>query len=251
MMKGKKKSKDILNRTNSALMKEYEHVVQYRNGNQEAYQMLMALCASRIRLTVKQYANCGVPQEDLEQEAHIGLLYAIERYDPKFNVRFVTYASYWIRQAVLDAINKVGNFIYLPKDVLRKRQRIIRMANLICLMSGQEATAVQIAESLGMEETEVQDILKYTIILKPIENLGEKFEVVDSEESITDALLSTLPSLERTVMELRYGVFGEVKSKAFVGDLLGITPERVRQIEKYALKKLRHPARKKGLEGLW
>lgn len=235
----------------SSLEEEYQYIVMYRNGNQGAYDKLKELCDGQMQWIVKQYTNCGIPQEDLMQEAQIGMLFAIERYNPKYNVRFVTYATYWMREAVLEAINKTGNLIYLPRDIQRKRQKVIRMSNLICLLSGGEATAEQLAESLMMEVNEVEEILKYTVVLKPIEELGGQEVSVENSNNIVDLLLSTLPSIERKVLQLRYGMVGSVRTFVNVGEILQITPERARQIEKKALRKLQHPARKKGLEGLW
>lgn len=235
----------------SSVEEEHKYVEMYRNGNLKMYENLKELCDSQIRRVVTQYSNCGIPQEDLVQEALIGLLFAIERYNPVYNVRFVTYATYWIREAVLEAINKTGNLIYLPRDIQRKRQKIIRMSNLICLLSGEEATVEQLAESLKMEVSEVEELLKYTVVLKPVEELGRQEVSQETSSNIVDLLLSTLPSIERKVLQLRYEVGGSVRTFAKVGELLQITPERARQIEKKALKKLQHPARKKGLEGLW
>lgn len=235
----------------SSIEEEFKYVEMYRNGNPHVYEKLKALCDSQIWRVVKQYSNCGILQEDLMQEALIGLLFAIEKYDPAFNVRFVTYATYWIREAVLEAINKTGSFIYLPRDIQRKRQKIIRMSNLICLLSGEEATAEQLAESLKMEVNEVEELLKYTVVLKPVEEMDGKEVFEGAGNSIVDLLLSTLPSIERKVLQLRYGVAGGVRTFAKVGELLQMTPERARQLEKKALKKLQHPARKRGLEGLW
>lgn len=235
----------------TSLEEEYKYVELYRKGNLGAYEKLKELCDSQIRWVVKQYANCGIPQEDLIQEALIGMLFAIERYDTAYDVRFITYASYWIREAVLEAINKTGNLIYLPRDMQRKRQKIIRMSNLICLLSGGEATAEQLAESLKMEVNEVEELLKYTVVLKPTEELGRQDASEEKGNNIADLLLSTLPSIERKVLKLRYEVAGSVRTFVKVGEMLQMTPERVRQIEKKALRKLRHPARRKGLEGLW
>lgn len=251
MKKIESEGKEVVKILKPSIEEEFKYVEMYRQGNLEIYEKLKELCDSQIWRVVKQYANCGIPQEDLMQEALIGLLYAIEKYEPMFNVRFVTYAAYWIRAAVLEAINKTGNFIYLPRDIQRKRQRIIRMSNLICLLSGEEATAEQLAESLNMEVNAVEELLKYTVILKPNEELDRREESEVDGDSIVDLLLSTLPSIERKVLQLRYGVAGDVRTFAKVGEMLQITPERVRQIEKKVLKKLRHPARKRGLEGLW
>ncbi|MBQ2886859.1 MAG: sigma-70 family RNA polymerase sigma factor [Alphaproteobacteria bacterium] len=235
----------------SSMEEEFKYVEMYRNGNPHVYEKLKELCDSQIWRIVKQYSNCGIPQEDLMQEALIGLLFAIEKYDPAFSVRFATYATYWIREAVLEAINKTGSFIYLPRDIQRKRQKIIRMSNLICLLSGEEATAEQLAESLKMEVDEVEELLKYTVVLKPVEELDGKEVFEGTGSNIVDLLLSTLPSIERKVLQLRYEVAGGVRTFAKVGELLQMTPERARQLEKKALKKLQHPARKRGLEGLW
>lgn len=234
-----------------SIEEEFKYVEMYRKGDFEMYEKLKGLCDSQIRRVVTQYSNCGIPQEDLVQEALIGLLFAIERYDPTYNVRFVTYATYWIREAVLEAINKTANLIYLPRAIQRKRQKIIRMSNLICLLSGEEATAEQLAESLKMEVNEVEELLKYTVVLKPVEELGRQEEFKETGGNIVDLLLSTLPSIERKVLQLRYGNAGSVRPFLKVGEMLQMTPERARQIEKKALKKLQHPARKKGLEGLW
>lgn len=234
---------------------ERQLIVRYKMGDREAATILYSVYCSNTARVAAQYKNMGLPMDDLVQEASIGFLYAIYHYNMKFQVRFSTYAAYWSRQAILDALNKTSEVIYLPRSVRKKRRDLLRESNMFLLMTGKEATPEILAKKLKMEVDEVVTILHYTVVPVPLDEeilIGSSECESEASEELLDALLSTLPENEKEVLQLRYGIGKDAAlSLKETGTVLGITAERARQLEKRALHKLMHPARKKGLKDLW
>ena len=236
-----------------SLDQDWKFVRESRSGDERATMILIQSCEKIMNTVIRKYQSPCIMWEDLHQEAVIGVIQAIKGFDIQYGVRFSTYASYWIRQAVLDTVNQ--QIISLPLEIRKKRRDIYNTANMHLLATGQEITVCELSKELALEESEIIEILKYTQLPVPLENFWETaYEEADqdSEEDFTQALLSTLPELERQVLCLRYGIT-EKRSYTLkeISYSLGLTMERVRQIEKKALHKLVHPARKRGLRGLW
>lgn len=248
----------FLNRPIDLTMEEErDYIHRYQNGDINVGEKLLYAEYAQIKHIIGNYKNLGVPVEDLLQEACIGTLYAIKHFRSDYQVRFSTYAAYWIRQFVLNAINRQSGIIFLPRKKRKKQRELLDMANMIFLTTGKEATPEQLAEMNKMEVCEVNEILQFTVLPAPLNPALLEGESVSYDEGNTlmdliDVLLSTLPKRERQILVLRYGI-GHSRSMTLeeVGRIIGVTAERVRQIEKKALHKLTHPARKKGLIGLW
>lgn len=233
------------------------------------------LIESNLLLVVsiaKRYRESGVPLLDIIQEGNIGLMRAAERYDGSKGFRFSTYATYWIRQAITRALNTQSQSIHIPAHILElinkvKKAQEVLSQELKCTPSEEE-----IAKYLDVEIERVQtaiDVSQATISLEtPIgddedtslidmvadsgseSDFSELFKDVDRE--ILNSVLDTLPDREAQVLRMR---FGFEKDNALtlreIGEHFGITHERVRQIEAAALRKLRHPARKRILQEIF
>lgn len=240
-------------------MKREEEIIcinRYKAGDKEAGNQLIKEGMWLIRMLAEQYRDKGLPWEDLLQEASIGLLYAIEHYNPDYKVRLSTYAAFWIRQSILDALYKTSALIYLPRSVREKRKEIFNIMNMLTLLYKREVCVEQVAEYLNMEASEIEDYMTYIIQPLPLDEAtwrgysGESRS--EKAEELVEVLLTTLPYLERKIIRMRFGIgYEEAIPLEEIGRKCHISYERARQLEKRAMNKLLHPARKRGLKGIW
>lgn len=232
------------------------------------------IVSSNLRFVVnvaKKYQNHGLELEDLISEGNIGLLTAIERFDVSKGYHFISYAVWWIRQAILKAICEKSRMIRLP---LNRANELVQIEHARKLVSGdktEEQEIAEIANMLNMDAVHVRDMINISREMVSLDaavrpdssessNVADFLEdsryadpadvVIDSamQEEI-DAVLSSLTEREATVLRYRFGLGGN-KSMSLkeVGDKFNLTKERIRQIEKKAIKRLQHPARTARLE---
>lgn len=234
-------------------------------GDEEARRKLSE---SNLRLVVslaKRYTGRGVPLMDLIQEGNMGLMRAAQKYDYTKENRFSTYASWWIKEAMQRAIDQQSREIRVPVHVAENMKRVQKTGRELQQSLGRDATPKEIAEKLGDKtEEEVKNILNYLQSPVSLEtpvgddgenSLGDMVEdrteptpeeamnaLVQQEE--VKELLETLNDRERQVIRLRYGL-DEEKPHTLeeIGEILGVTRERVRQLEARALEKLRKSAK--------
>lgn len=225
------------------------------------------LANSNLRLVVnnaKRYINRGLSLQDLIQEGNIGLLKAVEKFDYRRGFKFSTYATWWIKQAITRAIADQARTIRVPVHMVESMNKVRKAQRELATILDHNPSEDEIAKHLKMPVEKVTEILKVsqdTVSLEsPIgdENdsqLGDFLEdetFVSPEEQVSatmlhealDNVLSTLNDREEQVIRLRFG-FDDNRTRTLeeVGDIFGVTRERIRQIEVKALRKLSTPSR--------
>jgi RNA polymerase primary sigma factor len=248
---------------------EVELAGRIRTGDQEA---LDTLVRSNLRFVVsvaKKYQNQGVTLGDLINEGNLGLIRAAHKFDETKGIKFISYAVWWIRQAILQALAEQSRIVRVPLNRAGALHRIGKRSSLLLQELGREPTVEEIAEELDISHDEVsrtlaisQSHLSLDAPMTPGEDnrlldyLADQFAIGPDEDTYERALsgsieeaLGTLKEREAKVLRLYFGLDGsEPMTLEEIGALLNITRERVRQIKEKALLRLRHASRARFLE---
>lgn len=232
------------------------------------------LVRANLRFVVnvaKKYQNQGLPLDDLISEGNIGLINAIERYDVDKGYHFISYAVWWIRQSILKAVCEKSRMIRLPLNRANELVQIEKVRKTIQENRSETEEIAFIADSLNMQEKHVKSLLEISRDLVSLEapvysaerdssvlgdfveatqtQLPEEYAVERSMKNDIDSVLETLSEKESDILRHRFGLNGRKPlSLKEIGDRYSLTKERIRQIEKKAIKRLQHPTRSAMLE---
>jgi RNA polymerase primary sigma factor len=247
---------------------EIELAIRAQNGDQEARSKLI-LSNLRFVITVaKNYINTGIPFADLISEGNIGLMTAVDRFDPHRGIHFISYAVWWIKQAILKYIAERSRLVRFPMNRTNELLKIERFINDYVAKHGTAPDSETISKNLGISKEDVELLLSrksrdyvsfYSNVFDDSDvTFGEVFDV-DSEtpeeiainNSIREEIrkiIDSLPEREREVIKYRFGFYGKEYSLKEVGEIMNLTKERIRQIENKALEKIKEIIKTKSPE---
>lgn len=250
---------------------ENELARKAKEGDRKAFEKVINSNLRFVVSVAKKYRGQGLPLSDLINEGNIGLITALEKFEPEKGYHFISYAVWWIRQSILKALSEKGRLVRLPLNRTNEFIQISKAKEKLSHEKGSdEVSAKEIADEVGLEESLVKELITVT---QDTVNLDSKVkgrnesettleefledpngtpedEIMNESLSVeVENLLSILSEKERNILQMRYGLNGEKpKSLKEIGDSYSLTKERIRQIEKRALERLRKEGEARGLE---
>jgi RNA polymerase primary sigma factor len=267
LCKGRDARRDLERMKNGQVkfgIEEREHLEQSIEGARLARRHFVEANTRLVVSVAKKHVGCGVPFLDLIQEGNLGLMKAVEKFDYTRGYRFSTYATWWIRQTITRAVADQGRTIRIPVHMSDQIRRLYRTAHLLEQEYGRRPTPEEIAQEMGLKSRKVRWILKVSSsplsLERPVgeEEDSELGSFVEDDSIPTpdqsahqhllrdkvEEVLNTLTPREARILRLRFGLQdGHSYTLEEVGQKFGLTRERIRQLERRALRRLRHPWR--------
>jgi RNA polymerase primary sigma factor len=247
---------------------EIDYSIRIKHGDQVALEKLVKANLRFVVSVAKQYQNQGLSLGDLINEGNLGLIKAAKRFDETRGFKFISYAVWWIRQSILQALAEQSRIVRLPLNRVGALNKIGKAYNSLEQEYEREPTAAEIANELEMDLEEVSETLKMSnrhVSMDAPFTQGEEnslLDILESDENplpdnslMSDSLkneieraLSTLTERESEVIRLYFGFDGEhALTLEEIGEQFNLTRERVRQIKEKAIRRLRHTSRSKNL----
>lgn len=243
---------------------EQELVEKMMKGDMDARNHLVEANLRLVVSMANHYNGLGLTFQDLIQEGNIGLMKATEKYDPSKGYRFSTYAVCWIKQAMTRAIANQGRAIRLPAHVSENLYKLKKVMRELTVALSAEPSVAQIAKAMKLPEDQVKTLMEHMDDVSSLDvTVGEdedttvgaliedttfqspsaQIEASDTLNTV-NAVLDTLSEREADILRYRFGLKGDrPHTLEEIGQIYGLTRERVRQLEDKAMRKLRHPAR--------
>ena len=230
-----------------------------QQGDTRALHELVRRNLKYVVTVANRYKGCGVPLQDLIEEGNIGLIQAAKRFDGARHVKFITYAVWWIRQAILHYLAEQAGTVKLPVKQAGKLYKIERRFSSLAQDLEREPTSAEVASDLGLSEEEIENIMRayrtHLSLDTPLkeDEVTEYLDLLENPNFIPyddqlmrealsakiDDMLKHLSEREEKIIRMRFGFNGEVKTLEEIGREMGLSRERVRQIEKRAKARLR------------
>jgi len=243
---------------------------QIKEGDEEALSDLVKANLRFVVSVAKQYQNLGLPLSDLINEGNLGLMIAAKRFDGSKGFKFISYAVWWIRQSILQALAEQSRIVRLPLNRIGELTRVNKVLNKLEQRLGRPPEVDEIADELEVEPADMELLLRLAqrpVSLEtpcddsepdrcygdliPDDSLPSSDEILSSDELKAEisSAMHALTEGEARVLKMYYGLGGhEPMTLEEIGAYVGRTRERVRQIKEKALQKLRHPARSDSLK---
>lgn len=242
--------------------------VRIRNGDRKSLNKLIKANLKFVVSVCKNYQNQGLPLSDLINDGNLGLIRAAKRFDETKHFKFISYAVWWVRQAILQSLAEHSRIIKLPPNRVGTIHKLGKSAAHLEQKLGRPPTTSELSKSLNLKENDVQDVIKisnpYLSLDAPIQR-GEESKLIDilkdetldsPEDEVLKAalnkeilhILGTLDNKEKEVVKLYFGIGVDTAyTLEEIGQKFNLTRERVRQIKEKALKRLKHSSRSKQL----
>lgn len=237
---------------------EWALAERVQGGDADARRQLIEANLRLVVTVARSYVGRGVPLLDLIEEGNIGLIRAVEKFEPERKLRFSTYAMWWIRQGVQHALSHQGRTVRIPVHVLRELAQVLRANRELTSRRGRAPTLEELADAVGKTTQQVAELFRVSEHISsldaPMSDGDDRAlieQIVEDDESTTSARAGTeegglqkwlgaLNPRQRTVIERRFGLDNNaVQSLAEIARDLGVTRERVRQIQEEAIRRLR------------
>ena len=230
-----------------------------KQGDLKAVQEMVRRNLKYVVTVANKYRGFGMSLQDLIEEGNIGLIQAAKRFDVSRNVKFITYAVWWIKQAIMHSLAEQSGTVKLPVKQAGKVTRFNKKSQEMCQDMEREPTQSEVAKSLGYNDDEINSIMRayrtHLSLDTPLKNdehtpyldLLENKNLIPYDDQImqeslskkVDQMLEDLSEREATILKMRFGFSGEIKTLEEIGQKIGLSRERVRQIEKRAKEQLK------------